>query len=309
MSAPTFDLDSVPEVDRHRVEGLIPDPRLADGYVHRGYLGVDEFDLFDGAVEDAENIMLVGPTGSSKTTVFRAYAASRRLPFALVECNANMDPSMVLGRTTFKEDETVGWVDGDLTLVVRYGGVALIDEINLAHPRVTAAYHGLLAVTRRLSIPEAGESIRAGRGGIGEPQPTLFGAARNDVSYQGAVRLSEALANRYGMPIPWDYDRKVEEQLVPSPRLLDMAYNTRSLAEIRTPLSTNMLQEFVRHFHRWGYPLAQAFFVNHFAPEEQGPVNRAFEAHETAIVAELLGQEPSGDDDTLTGTIGEAVPA
>ena len=174
--------------------------------------------------------MLAGPTGSSKTSVFRAYAAARGLPFALVECNAAMDPGTVLGRTTIAPDGSVRWVDGDFTLVVRYGGVGLIDEINMAHPRITASFHQLLAVTRRMGIAEAGETVIAGRGGTGEPQPTLFGACLN-VRYQGTVRLSEALDNRFAMHFDWDYERSVEEQLVTSGRLLDMAATIRGLDE------------------------------------------------------------------------------
>lgn len=286
MPIPTFDLSTVPADDRDRVEALIPDPRIAGAYVHRNVEGVNDFDLFDIAIAERENVMLAGPTGSSKTSVFRAYAASRGLPFVLVECNAAMDPGSVLGRTTISADGGVGWVDGDFTLVIRYGGVALIDEVNMAHPRITAGFHQLLAVTRRMSIPEAGETVIAGRGGLGDTQPVLLGAAFNP-RYQGTVRLSEALSNRFAIQLDWDYDRGVEEQLVTSTRLLDMAENIRSLGEIRTPMSTNALMEFERHARIFGMPLASRLLVNRFAPEERAPVARALEANVEAIAEQL----------------------
>lgn len=287
---PTFDLDTVPDEDRARVEALIPDPRIADLYVHRKIDGCEDFDLFDTAVEEVENVMLAGPTGSSKTSAFRAYAAARGLPFALVECNAAMDPGMVLGRTTIGPDGTVGWIDGDFTLIVRYGGVGLVDEVNMAHPRVTAGFHQLLAVTRRMSIPEAGETVIAGRGGLGDPQPTLFGAAYNP-RYQGTVRLSEALSNRFAIQLVWDYDPEVEQALVRSTSLLDLATHIRSLAEIRTPVSTNALMEFERHVDRLGLRLACTLFANRFAPEERSPIERALEA-----VVENIEQELAEDE-------------
>jgi MoxR-like ATPase len=280
-----FDLDTVPADVRDRVESLIPPAALADAYVHRTIDGYEDFDLFDVAMEERENILLAGPTGSSKTTVFRAYAAARGLPFALVECNASMDIGTIVGRTTLDEDG-VSFIDGDLTLIVRYGGVALVDEISLAHPRITAGFHGLLAVTRAMSVPENNETIKAGRGGLGDPQLCLFGAAHNP-KYQGTVRLNEALSNRFAMQLDWDYDRAVEEALCDSGRLLDLAYNMRSLAEIRTPVSTNALMEFERHATRFGMPLASTLFVNRFAPEERGPVSRALEASADAIADEL----------------------
>jgi MoxR-like ATPase len=281
-----FDLDTVPADDRDRVAALIPDPRIAEAYVHRTVDGFEDFDILDVAVEEAENVILAGPTGSSKTTLFRAYAAARGLPFVVVECNAAMDPGTIIGRTTIGPDGSVRWVDGDLTLVVRYGGIALIDEINMAHPRITAAWHQLLAVTRAMSVPENGETVKAGRGGVGEPQQTLFAAAYNP-RYQGTVRLNEALGNRFPIPLDWDYDRTVEAQLVTSERLLDMAENVRSLAEIRSPLSTNMLMEFERHVGRFNMAFAQRCLVGHFATEERAAVARAFEANSGAIAAEL----------------------
>jgi len=290
-----FDLDTVPEEHRDLVAALIPDPRLADAYVHRTIAGFEDFDLFDVAVDERENIILARPTGSSKTTVFRAYAAARGLPFVLVECNAAMDPGVILGRTMLTPDGGASFVYGDLSLVVKYGGVALFDEVNMAHPRITAAFHQLLAVTRRMSVPEAGETIVAGRGGLGETQPTLFGAAYNP-RYQGTVRLNEALGNRFAMQLDWDYDRNVEEALVTSRSLLDMAANTRSLAEIRTPVSTNALMEFERHAQRFGVRLAGQLFVQRFAPEERGPVSRAIEAHGATIAAELELSAPEPDE-------------
>ena len=289
-AVPTFDLDTVPADDRARVEALIPEPWIADAYVHRFIDGVYDFDYLDAAIDEAENIMLAGPTGSSKTTLFRAYAAARRLPFYVVDCHGAMDPGVIVGKTTIDDTGGVHWVDGDMTLVVRYGGVVLIDEVNMAHPRITAAWHQLLAVTRSMSLPEANETIDAGCGGLGSPQPCLFGAAYNP-RYQGTVRLNEALSNRFSMPFDWDYDREVESQLVRSARLLDMAENIRDLAEIRTPVSTNSLMEFERHFDRWGLGPASGFFVRRFSPDERAPVARALEANAAAIAAELDADE------------------
>ena len=281
-----FDLTTIPERDRERLASLIPDPRIADGYVRRTVGSFEDFALLDYATEELENVLLAGPTGSSKTTVFRAYAAARGLPFTVVECNAAMDPGTVLGRTVIGDDNLPTWVDGDFTLVVRYGGVVLIDEINMAHPRITAAFHQLLAVTRRISIPEAGQTVVAARGGDGDRQPLLIGAAYNP-RYQGTVRMSEALLNRFPLQLDWDYSREVETQLVRSETLLDVAAQMRSLAEIRTPVSTNALMEFERHAQMLDLAMAIQLFVNRFDPAERGPIARAMEANAERIAAEV----------------------
>jgi MoxR-like ATPase len=291
MSIPTFDLSTVPEKDRQRVADLIPDPRIAEGYVHRDALpGVYDFDFLDGAIELQDNVKLEGPTGSSKTTLFRAYAAERGLPFALVECNANMDPKSVIGRRDIDPvtDRPI-WIDAPHTLVIRYGGVLLYDEVNLAHPRVTAAFHGVTSVMRKLDLNENSEIVFAGRGGTGERQPVLISAALNPTTYNGTTRLNEAFGNRFAAPVKWPYLREVEEQMVASTTLLDFADGVRSLAEVRSPVATNMLIEFERHVEKWGMAAATELFVNHFSDDEVGPVRRALEANSIAIEVEIAG--------------------
>lgn len=286
----TFDLSTVPEHHRSMVEDLIPDERIAEGYVHRDSLpGVYDFDMLDKATMMQENVLLEGPTGSSKTTFFRAYAAARRLPFALVECSANMDPKSVLGRRDI--DPVTGlpvWLDASFMLVVRYGGVALVDEVNLAHQRVTAAFHGVTSVMRRIDLQENGELVRAGHGGIGEAQPVLIGTALNPTTYHGTGRINQAFRNRFAHKCKWGYDRAVEEQLVQSTTLLDLAWSMRDLAEVQTPVATNMLIEFERHVEAYNIYAAIELFCNAFDDDEVGAVRRSLEANTNVIEAEVL---------------------
>jgi MoxR-like ATPase len=190
-----------------------------------------------------------------------------------------------------------------MLLVVRYGGVLLIDEINLVHQRITAGFHQLLSVNRRISVTEHRETVRGGRGGLGTPQPLLLAAAFNDGRYEGTVRLNQALRNRYAMPIRWRYDRNVEEQLIPSERLLDMADNMRNMESVRTPVSTNALQEFVRHARGLDMRAAVGFFLDRFDDDERNSVSLALEAESAAIASELgvenivFVHESVGDDD------------
>jgi AAA domain (dynein-related subfamily) len=280
---PTFDIESVPEKDRERVSALIPSPAWAEGYVHRDVQGINDFEYLDGAIEDQENVLLVGPTGSSKSTLFRAYAAERQLPLAIVESNASMDLSTVIGRL---DPQTLEFVYGEFTLVLKYGGYAVIEEINMNHPRINAGLHQLLSVVRNMSLPENGETIKAGRGGLNGPQPVGIAAAMNP-KYQGTVRMNEALLNRFAIQLQWDYDREVELELLDSPRLVEMAFNIRSLAEIRTPVSTNCLQELERHYRRYGWAAAADMFLNRFDAGEKQSIGGALEGHGDIICREI----------------------
>lgn len=302
---PTFDLSTVPEKDRDRVAALIPDPRIADGYVHRDAMpGVYDFDALDGAMALRHNVKLEGPTGSSKTTFFRAYAAARGLPLAIVECSANMDPRSVLGhRDIDPATELPIWIDGDHTLVIRYGGVLLYDEANLAHQRVTAAFHGVTSVSRRLDLQDNNEVIRCGFGGTGAPQPVLIGCAINPTTYTGTTRMNQAFRNRFQMPIDWPYSREVEEQLIASTTLLDVADGIRSLIEVQSPTATNMLIEFERHVTAFGIEAAIVLFVNHYDADEVGPIERALEAASAAIFDEVIGGTADVDVESTVGVV------
>ena len=290
--APSFDLDSVPEHHRDRVKALIPNPLAADQYVHRLVYGVYDFDVFLGAMEDRENIILAGPTGASKTTAAWAFASKYQLPLCIIECHAAMDPTQALGKTMGVNPETgmVEYSFGDMILCILYGGIILIDEVNLAHPRVTGGFHQLLSVLRALSLPEANMTISAGA------NDNLLLMAAYNPRYAGTVRLSEAFLNRYALPIDWGYERDVEKQLVVSVELLDFADHVRGLAEIRTPVSTNSLMEFERHVGKYGMRFAMGRMVCRFADEERNSVHRALEAKSAKILRELQASAEGTED-------------
>src|SRR5215471_6940114 len=139
-----------------------------------------------------------------------------------------------------------------------------------------------------MSLPENNETIRAGRGGLGDPQPVLFGACMNPTrQYEGTLRMNPALLNRFAQQHRWPYLREVEEQLLHSPRLIDLAESIRSLAEIRTPVPTNALMELERHYFRYGWAAAARIFVNRFDAAEANPIMRALEANSANIQREL----------------------
>ena len=93
----TFDLDQVPAQHREQVENMIPEPRFEDIYTHRHIVSPVngatylDFDVFSDAFATKHNVMLPGPTGSGKTTAWRAYAAMLRLPYVTVEFQGGFD--------------------------------------------------------------------------------------------------------------------------------------------------------------------------------------------------------------------------
>lgn len=293
VSATTFDLEAVPAKDRARVEALIPHPDIGNViYTPRYPFGMHEFDLFDQARSLRHNILLAGPTGSAKTTVARAYAAARGLPFVSVEFNGGMDVATVLGHTTITENEGVEWVDGEATLVCRYGGVCLLDEVNMAPPRFAAAFHGALDDRRRLTLVDHAETVRLNR-------EALFVGAYNDTEYFGTTSLNQAFNDRFAIQLQWGYDAGVEEARIgtKSATVLEVGRTLRNTDDVETPVSTRALEDFIKHARALGVDAAIGLFSNKFHAAERQIVLRTLEAQAVNIATDLGIDVQAGDDD------------
>jgi MoxR-like ATPase len=192
--------------DGERLAALVPPAKLADAYVNRKIFGKQDFVVFDWAREKKVNLLVKGPTQAAKTLAFRAYGAARRIPVVTVDVGAAMDPTLTLGTYAKDANGSLEWRDGLLTLVVREGeGAAVLDECNMAHPKVMAAYHPLGDGRRAIHLTETGEIVKAG--------PNLLLAATMNPDYIGTTPIGQAFSARF-THVPWGYDLRVEEKLL-----------------------------------------------------------------------------------------------
>jgi len=288
------DFDSLPESISEALSALVPsplvgpDPDGVSGYVTREVDGVRDLDVFSHAMDLGINVLLSGPTGSAKSSAARAFAAAWGLPFVSLAVNGGLDPSTIWGKVMVNSEGLVEFLSSPAGLVLRYGGVLVIDEINMAHPRVLASLHELLSVFRSVSIAEnSGEVVRAAR-------PLLIVATMNP-GYQGVAVLNTALARRFSWTISWGYSSAVEEALIPSETLRDFASAVRELPEVRTDLSTDSLISFVETASVLGPDFAAGRLVSVFSESERGGVARALELRLPSISEELglSGEEVS----------------
>jgi nitric oxide reductase NorQ protein len=257
---------------------VVPPMELAKKYVHRQVFGKEDFAIYDYARSNNINVLLYGPTGPGKTTSVEAWAAERMLRLALVSGNASLEPSQMFGKMTQIDGKWV-WIDGPVTDVIRNGGVLLLDEVNFINPKIYTTLYTLLAGQRSISLLDhMGEVIKAHK------DLTIFATMNPD--YIGTTPLNFAFRNRFDIQIPWDYDDKVESKLVSSKSLLNLAKQLRVEAakgQYETPISTNMLIEFVQFVGDLSYEFAVENFIAHFSPEEAASVRLIFQTHEHNI--------------------------
>jgi len=77
-----------------------------------------------------------------------------------VACHEDLTASDLVGRYTLRGDETV-WQDGPLTIAVKIGAIAYLDEIVEARKDTTVLIHPLTDDRRILPIEKKGEVIEA----------------------------------------------------------------------------------------------------------------------------------------------------
>lgn len=172
---------------------------------------------FDPIIEDVvENrrVMLIGHTGSGKTSLIEQIAARSGHGVLRANMNGQTTISDFVGFWTVKGGATE-WVDGVLPIAMRAGLWLIIDELDFAEPSILAVLTAVLETSGRLMLKEKGNEIV-------EPHPSfrLFATA-NAVGamsqfrhiYQGANLMNEAFLDRWRVYLI-DYLSPAEEAQV-----------------------------------------------------------------------------------------------
>lgn len=265
----------------------IPASKWAKDYVNRRVIsGKTEFDIYDHAIANAENVLIFGPTGSGKTMSCLAYASERRLNYYNISSHNGSEPSEWIGRWIPTPDGHYKWQDGAVTQIVRNGGVLLLNEVNFLPERVTTAIFSLLDDRRHLQL-------MGNNGEIVHAHPNLLIIADMNPNYRGTRPMNEAFKDRWAHKLEFDYDASIERKLVPSKALLDMAKQLRDGGERReivTPISTRALVTFSKNIAKLGLDYAIYSFLNGFSDmKERNAVRVIVENTWKANIAQDFG--------------------
>ena len=255
-----------PPTSNDVVIAQVPDKKWAKQYVQRRIpSGQTEFEIFDSALAERENVLIFGPTGSGKTMSVLAYASTRNMPYYNVASHNGIEISQLIGQWIPTPDGHYKWQDGAVTQIVRNGGVLLLNEINFMPERFTTAIFSLLDDRRHLLLMgNNGEIIHA--------HPDLLIVADMNPQYRGTRPMNEAFKDRWAHKLEFDYDPKIERSLIKSKSLLDMAGALRESydkREIATPISTRSLVTFSKNIIKLGIEYAIYSFLNSFGDTKE----------------------------------------
>jgi MoxR-like ATPase len=198
-----------------------------------------EAQLLEAALRSGAHVLLEGPPGTGKSTLLRRVASGRRVPFVLVEGNAELTPARLVGHFDPALVLSKGYrpdifVDGPLLEAMRTGGLLYVEELNRV-PEETVNVLLTVMSEGEITVPRLGRV----------PASAGFGlvAAMNPYDAVGTARISSALYDRT-CRISMGYQSVVAEQAILAlrtdcpdvewrNRIVELVRGTREHADIR----------------------------------------------------------------------------
>lgn len=202
------------------------------------------------ALRDNLPALLIGETGTGKTSVIRRLAFLREQPYVRVNMTGFTTPDDLIGSKSIKGDETY-FEYGIITDAMNRGAILVLDEINATTPDCLFILHGLLDEDRRITLPN-GEIIM--------PHPDFRVFATCNPDYEGTRSMNKAFLDRfpiilniYHLPVPEEMklirertgvDEQTAKELVTMATMARTEYINNKLTvfvSTRTLLNTAML--------------------------------------------------------------------
>lgn len=262
---------------------VIPTKNEIGFYIPRKFAGnVDEYDVYEHARLNKKPILLEGHAGTGKTSSAINYAYQKQIGVSVMSCSAGLQVSDLIGKTIIMPNGEAGWIDGELTRAMKFGGVFVLDEIDFAQPKVLQRAQDV-ATNFKLTLNENnGEVIYA--------HPDFVLVATYNNGYKHSNALNEAVLDRYKIKLYFDYDNNIESQIIKLPTLLKLANQMRNDAIqgiYTTPISLRMLKAFQELALDLHYDFAVDNFLMCFNADERPSVKLLLEAHADQLQSEV----------------------
>lgn len=251
-----------------------------NGYIPRKIFGTTDVEILKSLYENRNNQtivkhypLLIGETGSGKTHLARNLAYVLQKPYMRVNMNGATTPEDLVGQYIPNKNPNSKakyvWQDGVLTKFMRYGGLFVVDEINMCPADILSIMHSVTDDEKRLVLTQKdGEVIHAAK--------DFFLIATMNPDYEGTKPLNTALKDRFKIMFV-DYDKAVEKKLGIDAKMIDIAERLRYSDEIATPVGTRDLIDYQGNLTLFGSEIARAYFINNFEENERPVVKEIIE--------------------------------
>jgi hypothetical protein len=233
-------------------------------------------------------VLIKGEQGCGKNHIVAKIAERLNLPLFRIEFDGTTESSDLMGDVHQSHDGKWVWVDGPLTLAVKYGGIFVGDEVNMMRSDMVSKLHALLEPDGYLYLTYTNEVIR--------PHPNFWFIGTCNPHYEGTKPLNKALASRF-VHMPMGYRARTDIRLTGDKKLVELAERMRTMytdEQISQPVSSRDLIQFTELRQRFGAKLAIEIFSSKFEPEEAREIK---DVMEILIPREESAEEPEEAED------------
>lgn len=155
------------------------------------FVTTENHDLLKACIETNQPALLIGETGTGKTTLIRELAVEKKQTLHRVSLNGSTGVEEIKGKWLVK-DGTTFWQDGILTAAMRAGHWIVFDEINAALPEILFTLHSLLDDDRKIVLEEKNNDIV-----VPHPDFRFFATMNPPEEYAGTKDMNKALMSRF----------------------------------------------------------------------------------------------------------------
>jgi len=203
--------------------------------------------------------LLIGETGTGKTSMVKYIAAMRGQPYCRIQLDGGTTADQLLGKLILVDGKTI-WRDGILTIAAKRGWMVTLDEISAARADVLFALYSLFDDDRRLILTDKAEEGSNFEVVVPHAEFRAFSTTNpryGAVVYTGVKELNPALKDRFEpikinyMPADEEIDYVISETganpTVVS-QLVDLANHIRNDSDkLATTFSTRLVMDYAKY--------------------------------------------------------------